>query len=90
MYYHFHPKRRSPDDLILYIGSSMSVIPPSLLFKSGNAHDTGIKILINKEPGAEDYLFHQKHYGLATQKIKEIHENIVSKSLLIKALSGFY
>ena len=68
----------------------MSVIPPSLLFKSGNAHDTGIKILINKEPGAEDYLFHQKHYGLATQKIKEIHENIVSKSLLIKALSGFY
>jgi NAD-dependent deacetylase len=74
MKYHFHPKRRNANDHLLYIGSSMTVIPPSTLFSNGDRNNIGHKILINKDVGIEDYLFKHKFYGNATEKIKEVNE----------------
>lgn len=77
--YHFHPKRRKENDILLYVGSSMSVIHPSVLFGSGKNSQLGIKVLVNKEEGNDDYLFHKKYYGLATQMLKKVDEEIVGK-----------
>lgn len=74
LYHDFHLKRRLYEDWILYVGSSMSVIPPSRLIQttSNKMHN----ILINLEPQSEDFLFGHKFYGKATEKILEVNEII--------------
>lgn len=79
--YHFHPKRRQDDDILLYVGSSMSVIHPTILFGTGRNSQLGTKVLVNKEEGNDDYLFQEKYYGLATQMLKKVDEDIVSKKM---------
>lgn len=77
MNYHFNPKRRHSDDLLLYIGSSMSVIHPTTLFGIGKNSQLGKKILVNKEKNSSDYLFQYKYYGLATEMLKIVDEEII-------------
>lgn len=79
MFYHFHAKRRSRDDVILYAGSSMSVIHPGTIFgdvrKDRKAH-WGHKILVNKDTDVDDSLFDHAFYGLATEEFQKVDEFI--------------
>lgn len=81
MGYHFHPKRRHADDLLLYVGSSMSVIHPTVLFGEGKNSHLGKRILVNKDKGVSDYLFQEKYYGLATELLKRVDEDIVKHKM---------
>lgn len=73
----FNIKRRQAQDIILYIGSSMSVIPPDRLIQKRNAYNTGITVLVNKETNEMDKWFKHKYYGLATEEIQKVNENII-------------
>jgi NAD-dependent deacetylase len=79
--YYFHPKRRQEDDILLYIGSSMSVIHPTTLFGTGKNSQLGTRVLINKEKSNDDYLFQEKYYGLATKMLKKVDEDLVAKQM---------
>lgn len=70
----FNPKKRSDNDILLYVGSSMSVIPPSRLILG-----KGIKVLVNKDFGEEDYLFRHKYYGLATEELLKVEKDLIKK-----------
>ncbi len=79
MMYHYHPKRRNADDILLYVGSSMSVIHPTILFGTGKNSQLGSKVLVNKDIGSDDYLFQHKYYGLATEMLNKVDLEIVNK-----------
>lgn len=81
MSYHFNPKRRQADDILLYVGSSMSVIHPTSLFGQGKNAQLGKKVLVNKDHGESDYLFQEKYYGLATQMLLKVDEDIIQKKM---------
>lgn len=78
MNYHFHPKRRHKDDVLLYVGSSMSVIHPTRLFGTGRNSQSGLKVLVNKDKGEDDDLFQEKYYGLATEMLPLVDKEIIS------------
>lgn len=78
MHYHFHPKRRDKDDVLLYVGSSMSVIHPTMIFGTGRNSKLGTKVLVNKDQGEYDDLFQEKYYGLATEMLPVVDKEIVS------------
>lgn len=81
MNYHFHTKRRHANDILLYVGSSMSVIHPSRLFGEGKNAQLGKKILVNKDRGDSDYLFQEKYYGLATEMLAKVDIDIIKKKM---------
>lgn len=81
LHYHFNPKRRQADDILLYVGSSMSVIHPTILFGMGKNSQLGTKVLVNKDKGNDDFLFNEKYYGLATVMMKKVDEDIVLKKM---------
>ncbi len=75
MFTEFHPKRRTRADVLLYVGSSMTVLPPCVLFGDGKKHrkaNWGHRILVNKEQSTQDALFDFAFYGLATEKLLEV------------------
>lgn len=65
----FHPKRRNPGDLFLYVGASQEVLPPKTLFKNKKE---GKFVLVNTKPHLEDDFFDEKLYGKATEILKSI------------------
>lgn len=67
-------KKRKDNDLVLYVGSSMSVIPPSSLLKNFNKDNN---ILVNLDSQNEDYYFNERYYGKATEQLKLIDEKII-------------
>lgn len=75
----FHLKRRQPDDLILYVGSSMSVIPPSSLIQT-HANKKQ-HILANLDKGEEDNFFGHHYYGKATEQLKLIDQNLIQPQM---------
>ena len=71
----FHGKRRDENDLLVYVGSSQSVIPPSKLMdtRKGKA---GLKVLVNLTTGPEDSLFDHCYYEKASSglpKVRKLH-----------------
>lgn len=75
-------KRREPNDIILYIGSSMSVIPPERLIQERNEYNTGITVLVNKDKNDLDFWFKHKYYGLATEQIDRVSHEIIDKFMV--------
>lgn len=72
----FHLKRRNPKDFILYVGSSMSVIPPSRLIQLPT--NKSQNIVANLEPQNEDNWFGHHYYGLATEQLPKVDKDIFS------------
>lgn len=75
MFAHFHPKRRTRNDVLLYVGSSMTVLPPKLLFGDGKKDQKanwGHRIFVNKDRPSEPIPFDFTFYGLATEKLPEV------------------
>lgn len=81
MGYHFHPKRMNRDDIILYIGSSMSVIPPTRLFSDAYPPANMYRVLINKEENSLDRMFSHKYYGNATEELKKVDVAIIQNTM---------
>jgi len=77
MHYHFHPKRRQYNDLLLYVGSSMSVIHPLMLFGHSPKAKLGRTILVNKDVSDDDILFQHQYYGNATEMLPLVDKEIV-------------
>lgn len=77
--YHFHIKRMQSDDIILYIGSSMSVIPPTKLITHPNHKNTGQMVLVNKEINDLDILFNHRYYGNATEELLNVDQNVIKR-----------
>ena len=75
----FNLKRRNNDDLILYVGSSMSVIPPSRLIQKRNNKLNNI--LVNFDKQHEDVWFGHQYYGKATEQMKIVNEQLIEKLL---------
>jgi NAD-dependent deacetylase len=75
-------KRRQPNDIILYIGSSMSVIPPERIVQERNEPNTGITVLVNKDSNEQDFWFKNRYYGLATEQIKCVNDEIINQLML--------
>ena len=71
----FHGKRRHPNDLLVYVGSSQSVIPPSKLMDTRRGKE-GVKVLVNLANGPEDSLFDYCYYEKAStglEKVRNLH-----------------
>lgn len=71
----FHGKRRHANDVLLYVGSSQSVIPPSKLMDTRRGKE-GMKILVNLTKGPEDDLFDHCYYEKASvglEKVRKLH-----------------
>lgn len=77
MGYHFHPKRSNPQDIILYVGSSMSVIPPTMLIDGHKKPK--YRVLVNKDHNTLDSMFNYHYYGNATQQLPTIDQEIIQK-----------
>lgn len=77
----FNIKNRASNDIILYIGSSMSVIPPDRLLQKINHPNTGITVLVNKDKNEMDNWFKHHYYGIATEELKKVHEEIILKQM---------
>jgi NAD-dependent deacetylase len=78
----FNLKHRHAKDIILYVGSSMSVIHPSRLIENRHHPRSGITILVNKDHNDDDNWFRHKFYGLATQAMPAIDKNLVIPNML--------
>ena len=78
----FNDRRRNENDVLLYVGSSQSVIPPYRLIEANRSHSQ--TVLVNKDEGPEDRLFRHKYYGLASTGLplvdNEIIENFFRKT----------
>lgn len=78
----FNDRRRLTNDVLLYVGSSQSVIPPSRLIENNRSHAQ--TVLVNKDVGEEDKLFHHRYYGLASEQLgivdKQVIENFFRKT----------
>jgi NAD-dependent deacetylase len=84
MNYHFHPDRRSQDDVFVYAGSSMSVLHPVTLL--GNPRkdpraNWGHKILVNKDTDVCTSLFDYAFFGKATEEFENVDELIQANML---------
>lgn len=74
----FNIKRRNENDLLLYVGSSQSVIPPSrLIGKANNSYHTGNTILVDLHSGEEGHLFKYKYLCKATEGIPKVAEDFL-------------
>ena len=79
----FNLKHRHPKDILMYIGSSMSVIHPSRLIENRYHPNSGITVLVNKDHNDDDKWFRHKYHGLATQALPAIDINIVKPNMII-------
>jgi NAD-dependent deacetylase len=77
MAYHYHTKRMMREDLLLYVGSSMSVIPPTMLFPNIRAANMGKRVLVNKETNDFDNMFNYRYYGNASSELKLVDHDLV-------------
>lgn len=81
MAYHVHPKRRSKDDTIIYVGSSMSVIPPHRLIPDYPSKDMCDRVLVNKDSHPFDKMFNYQYYGNATEQLLKVDTEIIQKKM---------
>lgn len=66
MRYHFHENRMQSNDIVLYVGSSMSVIPPTALLIPPHQNKCNNRVLINMESNMLDGMFNHIYHGKAT------------------------
>lgn len=78
----FNLHKRNSEDIVMVIGSSMSVIQAQRIVQHKNYKTTGHTVLVNKDPGDDDHWFKHVFYGPATEKLKIINETMIEKIMM--------
>lgn len=74
----FSSRKRNEDDLVLYVGSSQNVIPPSrIIGKANKYYHFGKTILVDINQGEEGHLFQYKYLCKATIGIPKISKDFL-------------
>lgn len=77
----FNIKRRAENDLLLYVGSSQNVIPPSrLIGKASKSYHLGKTILVDLNQGEEGHLFQYKYLCKATEGIPRVSADFLQNN----------
>lgn len=77
----FSLKHRQEEDIVMCIGSSMSVIGPDRIVENPHHSKSKNTILINKEETIFDSWFKHVYYGLAGEQIKKVESQIIQNHM---------